>query len=93
VIWVAVIAAVTVVLSTALVAAAISVRPTTPCLFSQTIVFTRDGRYDGGKCTGPAENLYLSSRNATRGLDGVRVCNGHTPKLFDVADQLVREAA
>lgn len=87
-----IVAAVTVVLSTALVSAAISVRPTTPCLFDGSVVFTRAGRYDGGKCTGKPENVYVSATGATQKLHGTRVCNGHMSHLMDVADQLVREA-
>ena len=86
-----VIVAVTVVLSTALIASAISLRPTTPCLFDGSIVFTREGRYDGGKCTGKPENVYVSWGGPTQPLHGTRVCNGHVSHLMDVADQLTRE--
>ena len=90
---VAVIAAVTVVLSTMFVCAAISsTRQSTPCLFNGSIVFTRVGRYDGGKCTGKADNVYVSATGATQKLHGTRSCNGHLSHLMDVADQLVRES-
>lgn len=89
---IAVIAAVAVVLSTALVSAAISVRPTTPCLFDGSIVYTQDNRLDGGKCTGKPDNVFTSWGGPTQRLHGVRVCNGHTSKLFDLADTLVRES-
>lgn len=92
IIAIVVIVAVTVTLSTALIAAAISTRPTTPCLFDGSIVFTREGRYDGGKCSGKPENVYVSWGGSTQKLHGTRVCNAHTPKLMDVADQLTRES-
>lgn len=93
VIVIVIVAAVTVVLSTALIAAAISVRPSTPCLFDGSIVYTQEGRYDGGNCTGKPENVYVSWGGPTQKLHEVRVCNGHLSKLMDVADQLIRESA
>lgn len=91
VIAVAVIAAVSVVLTIGLVAAISTTRQPMPCLLGGSIVYTRDRRYDGGKCTGKADNLYVSTIGPTQKLHGTRVCNGHLSRLMDVADQLTRE--
>lgn len=87
-----IIAAVTSIICTALLAAGLSTRPDRPCLFDHTAVYTGASRYDGGKCSGKPDNVYASLRTATSSLDGVRVCNGHVKLLLDVSDQLVRES-
>lgn len=86
-----IVAPITLLVMTVLICTAITIRPATPCLFDMTIVYTKEGRYDGGKCSGKPENLYLSNGVATEKLDGTRVCNGHVKYLQDVADQLDRE--
>jgi hypothetical protein len=92
VIWVAVIAAVTVLLCTLLVCAAISIRPTTPCLFSNTDVYVGESVTRGGRCTGKADNVYMTWGGPTDHLNDVRACNGHVGQLLSVADALVRES-
>lgn len=87
-----IIAAVTTLLSTMFLAAAISNRPAQKCLFDKRIVFTAASRYDGEACIGKPENVYVSQGGPTEKLHDVRVCNGHVPLLMDVANQLIRES-
>lgn len=87
-----IIAAITSIICTGLLAAGISTRGNRPCLFDHTVVYTDASRYDGGKCSGRPDNVYASLRVATSSLDGARVCDGHVRLLQDVADQLVRES-
>lgn len=93
VIAIVIVAAVTSILITRLVAAGISVRPTTPCLFDSTVVYTLEGRFQGEKCSGKPDNVYVTYGAVTDHLNGTRVCNGHVKLLQDVIDQLAREAA
>jgi hypothetical protein len=87
-----IIAAVTVLFSTALIASGISTRPTTPCLFDKQIVTTGITRLDGGRCSGKPENVYVSAGGPTEKLHGVRVCNGHVRHLLDLVDAVARES-
>lgn len=87
-----IVAAVTSILITGLIVGGISVRPTTQCLFDSTVVYTLEGRFQGEKCSGKPENVYVTYGSVTDHLNGTRVCNGHVKLLQDVIDQLVREA-
>lgn len=90
---IAIIAAVTTLLCTLIVCAAISGRAATPCLFNQADVLTRESRITGGKCSGKADNVYMSWGGPTKMLHDARACNAHTGALLDLADILSRESA
>jgi hypothetical protein len=88
-----IVATVTLLLITALICATIQARPATPCLLQDSVLYVGESRFQGGTCSGKAENLYVSARPATAKLDGMRACNAHMIQLQGAADALVRESA
>jgi hypothetical protein len=81
-------AALTVLLCTALVCSAITLRPKTPCMFQRTYVYVGGTRIgDGHPCTGRADNVYLS----TSPLNDRRVCDRHVGHLLDAVIALAKQ--
>lgn len=90
---IAIIAAVTVTVCTLLVCSVLAGRQKTPCLFSNTVAYVGETRIPGGKCTGPADNVFVTWNGAlTAQLNGARACDAHVRHMQDLVDATVRES-
>lgn len=88
---VTVVAAFTIIMSAALIAAAMMGHDSAPCYFKGVNVYVGAYRIPASNCAGPTENVYLSLNEVTESIDGSVFCNGHTKSMLDVADLLARQ--